>query len=125
MAGSFCYSLAKSKRFCTFDTTAWRTKVKRSAEGHGLHPFFGPSWSKKFTAFFGPLLWSRKNRREQRTEKLLHAIFACPYFANKIISAALKLSAKMVFARRTNQRAICPRITQTKKRAYNSLLSLF
>lgn len=73
-----------------FATYKGKTLLRRA----GLHPFFGPSWSKKFTAFFDPLLWPRKNRCEQRTEKLLHAIFACPYFANKMISAALKLSAK-------------------------------
>lgn len=48
------------KRFCTFDIASQRTKVKRSCGGLGLHPFFVPSWPKKFTAFFGPLLWSRK-----------------------------------------------------------------
>lgn len=73
-----------------FATYKGKTLLRRA----GLHPFFGPSWSKKFTAFFDPLLWPRKNRCEQRTEKLLHAIFACPYFANKMISAALKSSAK-------------------------------
>ena len=35
-------------------------KVKRSCGELGLHPSFCPSWSKKITAFFGPLLWSRK-----------------------------------------------------------------
>lgn len=63
-SGSFCYSLAKSKRFCTFDIASRRTKENAPAEGHGLHPFFGPSWSKKFTAFFGPQSGLEKNRRE-------------------------------------------------------------
>ena len=63
----------------------------------GLHPFFGPSWSKKFTAFFDPLLWPRKNRCEQRTEKLLHAIFACPYFVSKIWSSPVaRISVRFV-----------------------------
>ena len=66
---SFCYSLAKSKRFCTFDIASRRTKENAPAEGHGLHPFFGPLWSKKFTAFFGPQSGLEKNRREQTHRK--------------------------------------------------------
>lgn len=80
LAGRFCYSLPKSKRFCTFDIASRRTKVKRSAEGHGLHPFFGPSWSKKFTAFFGPQSGLEKIRREQRTEKIAPCNFCLPIF---------------------------------------------
>ena len=81
----------------------------------GCTPFLahhGPKNSLRFSAHFCGL---EKIGANNAPKKLLHAIFACPFFANKIISASLKLSAKMVFARRTNQRAICPRITQTKK----------
>jgi hypothetical protein len=59
----------------------------------GCTPFLahhGPKNSLRFSAH----KVDSKNRREQRTGKLLHAIFACPSFAKKIISTALKLSAK-------------------------------
>ncbi|MCG4878005.1 hypothetical protein L0N00_16370, partial [Eggerthella lenta] len=46
-----CYSLSKSKRFCRFDIAAQRTKLKRSAEGYGLHPFFDPHGSKNSLLF--------------------------------------------------------------------------
>ena len=49
----------------------------------------------KIHCFFGPQKWTRKkSARINAPKKLPTAIFACPSFANKIISTALKLSAK-------------------------------
>lgn len=79
-SGSFCYSLAKSKRFCTFDIASRRTKVKRSCGELGLHPFFGPSWAKKFTAFFGPVLWSRKKSARTTHRKNCFTQFLLAHF---------------------------------------------
>lgn len=90
---SFCYSLAKSKRFCTFDIAARRTKENAPAEGCGLHPFFDPHGSKNSLLFRSTKVAS-KNRREQRTEKIASRNFCLTIFANKMISAALKSSAK-------------------------------
>lgn len=59
-----------------------------------MHPFLahhGPKNSLRFSAHFCGL---EKNRREQRTEKIASCNFCLPIFANKIISAAPKLSAK-------------------------------
>lgn len=81
-----------------------------------MHPFFDPHGSKNSLRFSAHFCGLEKIGANNAPKKLPTAIFACPSFANKIISAALKLSAKMVFALRTNQRAICPRAAQTKKR---------
>ena len=95
-----------------FATYKGKTLLRRT----GLHPFFDPHGSKNSLRFSAhKKVDSKKIGANNAPKKLLHAIFACPFFANKIISASLKSSAKMVFALRTNQRAICPRITQTKK----------
>lgn len=51
-------------RFCTFDIAAQRTKLKRSAEGYGLHPFFDPHGSKNSLLFRPTKVDSKKNRRE-------------------------------------------------------------
>lgn len=115
MAGSFCYSLAKSNVFAPLTSLRDVQRKTLLPRAMGCTPFLTFT-VQKIHCFFGPQKWPRKNRREQRTEKLPTAIFACPSFANKMTSAALKSSAKMVFARRTNQRAICPRTAQTKKR---------
>lgn len=77
---SFCYSLAKSKRFCTFDIASQRTKVKRSAEGYGLHPFFDPRGSKNSLRFSAHFCGLEKNRCEQRTEKIASRNFCLPIF---------------------------------------------
>lgn len=114
-SGSFCYSLAKSNVFAPLTLLRNVQRKTLLPRATGCTPFLTLT-VQKIHCFFGPQKVVSKNRREQRTEKLLHAIFACPSFANKIISALLKLSAKMVFALRTNQRAICPRAAQTKKR---------
>lgn len=80
LAGRFCYSLPKSKRFCTFDIASQRTKVKRSCGELGCTPFLahhGPKNSLRFSAHFCGL---EKNRREQRTEKIAHCNFCLPIF---------------------------------------------
>lgn len=55
LAGRFCYSLPKSKRFCTFDIASRRTKVKRSCGELGCTPFLahhGPKNSLRFSTHF-------------------------------------------------------------------------
>lgn len=49
---------------------------------------------------------ARKPPRSKVVSQIIVYLFACPSFANKIILAQLKLSAKMAFALRTNQRSI-------------------
>lgn len=49
---------------------------------------------------------ARKPPRSKVLSQIIVYLFACPSFANKIILAQLKLSAKMAFALRTNQRSI-------------------
>ena len=93
MAGSFCYSLAKSNVFAPLTSLRDVQRKTLLPRAMGCTPFLTFT-VQKIHCFFGPQKWPRKNRREQRTEKLPTAIFACPSFANKIISAALKLSSK-------------------------------
>ena len=59
----------------------------------GCTPFL-PLTVQKIHCFFGPQKWPRKNRRELRTEKIASRNFCLTIFANKMISAALKSSAK-------------------------------
>lgn len=95
-----------------FATYKGKTLLRRT----WVAPLFCPIMAQKIHCVFRPtFVVSKKIGANNAPKKLPPAIFACPSFANKIISTALKLSAKMVFALRTNQRAICPRITQTKK----------
>ena len=82
----------------------------------GCTPFLTLTVQKIHCVFRPTFVDSKKIGANNAPKKLPSAIFACPSFANKMTSAALKSSAKMVFARRTNQRAICPRTAQTKKR---------
>lgn len=93
MAGSFCYSLPKSNVFAPL-TSLRDVQRKTLLRRAGLHPFFGPSRSKKFTAFSAHKSGLEKIGANNAPKKLPPAIFACPSFANKIISALLKLSAK-------------------------------
>lgn len=84
-SGAFLLLFPKSKRFCTFDTTAWRAKVKRSCGGLWVAPLFWPIMVQKIHCVFRPTKWTRKkNRREQRTEKIASRNFCLPIFANKI-----------------------------------------
>ena len=92
-SGSFCYSLAKSNVFAPL-TSLRDVQRKTLLRRAGLHPFFGPSRSKKFTAFSAHKSGLEKIGANNAPKKLPPAIFACPSFANKIISALLKLSAK-------------------------------
>lgn len=123
MAGSFCYSLAKSNVFAPLTSLRDVQRKTLLPRAMGCTPFLTFT-VQKIHCFFGPQKWPRKNRREQRTEKLPTAIFACPSFADNF-SCAKIISKRMVFARRTNQRAICPRTTQTKKRAWNLAINHF
>ena len=113
IVGSFCYSLAK-ERFCTFDIASQRTKEKRSCRGPWVAPLFLTLTVQKFTAFSAPLLGLEKIGANN-APKNCPLQFFLPIFSKKIISASLKLSAKMVFALRTNQRAICPANRADKK----------
>lgn len=63
IVGRFCYSFQRVKRFCTFDTTAWRTKENAPAEGYGLHPFFAPHGSKNSLLFRPTKVVSKKSAR--------------------------------------------------------------
>lgn len=114
-SGSFCYSLAKSNVFAPLTSLRDVQRKTLLPRAMGCTPFLAHHGPKNSLRFSAHKVDSKKIGANKRTEKIAPAIFACPFFANKIISASLKLSAKMVFARRTNQRAICPRITQTKK----------
>ena len=61
---SFCYSLAKSKRFCTFDIASQRTKVKRSCRGLRVAPLFWPIMVQKIHCVFRPtFVASKKSAR--------------------------------------------------------------
>lgn len=74
-----------------FATYKGKTLLPRAT---GCTPFLahhGPKNSLRFSAHFCGL---EKIGANNAPKKLLHAIFACPFFANKIISASLKLSAK-------------------------------
>ena len=115
MAGSFCYSLAKSNVFAPLTSLRDVQRKTLLPRAMGCTPFLTLT-VQKIHRFFGPQSGLEKNRREERTEKIASRNFCLPIFANKMISATLKSSAKMVFALRTNQRAICPRTAQTKKR---------
>lgn len=101
-------------------------KGKRSCRGPRVAPLFCPSRFKKFTAFSAHKSGLEKIGANNAPKKLPPAIFACPSFANKIISALLKLSAKEWSSpvARTSVRFVRESRRQ-KKRAYNSLPSLF
>ena len=100
-------------------------KGKTLCRGPWVAPLFWPIMVQKIHCVFRPTKWTRKkSARITHRKNCPLQFFACPSFANKIISASLKLSAKMVFAFRTIQRAICLRTAQTKKRE-NVTLSQF
>ena len=119
-SGSFCYSLAKSNVFAPLTPLRGVQRKTLLPRAMGCTPFLTLT-VQKIHCFFGPQSGLEKNRREQTHRKNCPQQFLLAHFL-LIISAALKLSAKMVFALRTNQRAICPRTAQTKKeRDRNSL----
>ena len=101
-SGSFCYSLAKSNVFAPLTPLRGVQRKTLLPRATGCTPFLTLT-VQKIHCVFRPTKWTRKkSARTNAPKKLPPAIFACPSFANKIISAALKLSAKMVFAYRTN-----------------------
>ena len=70
-------------------------KGKTLCRGQWVAPLFWPIMVQKIHCVFRPTKWTRKkSARTTHRKKLPPAIFACPCFANKIISAPLKLSAK-------------------------------
>lgn len=95
---SFCYSLAKSKRFCTFDTTAWRTKVKRSCGELGCTPFLahhGPKNSLRFSTHFCGLekIGANNAPKNCSTQFLLAHILLAKYGLRPSHESACDLSA--------------------------------
>lgn len=107
-------------RFATY-------KGKRSCRGPWVAPLFWPIMGQKIHCVFRPTKWTRKKiGANKRTEKIAPAIFACPSFANKIISAALKLSAKKWSL--PSHEPTCnlsANRADKKERAYNSLSQPF
>lgn len=86
-------------------------------------PHHGPKNSLRFSAHFCGL---EKIGANNAPKKLREAIFACPFFANKIISAALKLSAKKWSL--PSHEPTCnlsANRADKKERAYNSLSQPF
>lgn len=117
----FCYFLSKSNVFVVLTTLRF-IKTTNALRGLWVAPLFWPSRFKKFTAFSAHKSGLEKIGANYAPKKLLHAIFACPSFANKIISAALKLSAKNGL--RPSHESTCDLSANSadkKERAYNSL----
>lgn len=94
LAGVSVTLCQRVKRFCTFDIASQRTKENAPAESLGCTPFLTLADQKIHCVFRPTFVVSKKIGANNAPKKLLHAIFACPSFANKTISAALKLSAK-------------------------------
>lgn len=124
IVGRFCYSFQRVTflhlwhRFATYKG---KTLLRRA----GLHPFFDPHGSKNSLRFSAHKVDSKKIGANNAPKKLPTAIFACPSFANKIISAALKLSAKNGL--RPSHELTCDLSANSadkKERAYNSLQCL-
>lgn len=93
IAGSFCYSLAKSNVFAPLTLLRNVQRKTLLPRATGCTPFLTLT-VQKIHCFFGPQSGLEKIGASNAPKKLLHAIFACPSFAKKIISASLKLSAK-------------------------------
>lgn len=94
IAGSFCYSLAKSNVFAPLTPLRGVQRKTLLPRAMGCTPFLAHHGPKNSLRFSAHKVDSKKIGANNAPEKLLRAIFACPSFAKKIISAALKLSAK-------------------------------
>jgi len=91
----------------------------------GCTPFLAHHGPKNSLRFSAHKVDSKKIGANNAPKKLPTAIFACPSFANKIISAALKLSAKNGL--RPSHEPACDLSANSadkKERAYNSLQCL-
>ena len=91
---SFCYSLAKSNVFAPLTLLRNVQRKTLLPRAMGCTPFLAHHGPKNSLRFSTHKVVSKKIGANNAPKKLLHAIFACPSFANKMISAALKSSAK-------------------------------
>lgn len=126
LAGRFCYSLSKSNVFAPLTSLRDVQRKTLLPRARGCTPFLAPQGPKNSLRFSVHKSGLEKIGANNAPKKLLHAIFACPSFAKKIISASLKSSAKEWSSpvARTSVRFVRePR--RQKKRACNSLPSLF
>ena len=124
MAGSFCYSLAKSNVFAPLTLLRNVQRKTLLPRAMGCTPFLAHHGPKNSLRFSTHKVVSKKIGANNAPKKLLHAIFACPSFADDFSCAKIISKKWSSPVARTSVRFVRESRRQ-KKRACNSLPSLF